>query len=334
MARLPPAPGFDGYEEHREQVAIWKRWIQWERTDPLVLKADNFSAYFKRVVYAYKQATIAMRFEPQFWYEAAEFCFSVGMESDGNSFLTQGIAANPESCLLAFMQADRTESTLPAGSGDDYKDKCAAMVRPPFEKVLDALYDLLAQTEKRKKKSVERIEEKFAHTKEEFPDDMDDDEIHQARQAREADRNGQVKAVETVIDTHISQIKKTLTFAWIALIRAMRRIQGKGRMVDKGSNDPKGRKWIGGLRESFEEARKRGRLTSDVYVAAALMEHYCYREAVIAENIFGRGSRLFKNDPKFQLEHIKHLININDITSRSSNVLDFAANATRCSRQV
>ena len=91
IPRLPPAIGFDGDVEHQEQVEIWKKWIQWEKEDPLVLKEEDVAQYKRRIIYVYKQATITMRYEPEFWYEAAEFCFANGMETEGNDFLEQGI---------------------------------------------------------------------------------------------------------------------------------------------------------------------------------------------------------------------------------------------------
>ena len=107
LPRLPPAPGFEGHDEYMKQADIWKRWIKWEKDDPLVLKDEDASAYRARVVYVYKQALMSMRFLPEIWFDAADFCFQNGMETEGNEFLRQGIDANPESCLLAFKRGDR-----------------------------------------------------------------------------------------------------------------------------------------------------------------------------------------------------------------------------------
>ena len=66
--RLPPALGFEGDAEYVKQVEIWKRWINWEKEDPLVLKDEDPAAYKARVVYTYKQALMALRFWPEMWY--------------------------------------------------------------------------------------------------------------------------------------------------------------------------------------------------------------------------------------------------------------------------
>ncbi|RPA91590.1 hypothetical protein L873DRAFT_1848187 [Choiromyces venosus 120613-1] len=36
LRRLPPASGYEGYEDYMRHVELWKGWIQWERGDPLV----------------------------------------------------------------------------------------------------------------------------------------------------------------------------------------------------------------------------------------------------------------------------------------------------------
>ncbi|KAK5279338.1 mRNA 3'-end-processing protein rna14, partial [Cryomyces antarcticus] len=102
----------------------------------------------------------------------------------------------------------------------------------------------------------------------------------------------------------IKLLSRTVSFIWIALMRAMRRVQGKGKV-----NDP-----VGGSRQIFTDARKRGRLTSDVYVASALIEYHCYKDPA-ATRIFEKGMKLFPEDEAFALEYLKHLISINDITN-------------------
>jgi len=102
-------------------------------------------------------------------------------------------------------------------------------------------------------------------------------------------------------------LTRTISYVWIALMRAIRRIQGKGKVGDP----------IGGSRQIFTDARKRGRITSDVYVASALIEFHCY-EPEATKKIFERGLKLFPEDEGFALEYIRHLIANNDHTSKSS----------------
>ena len=308
--RLPPALGFEGDAEYVKQVEIWKRWINWEKEDPLVLKDEDPAAYKARVVYTYKQALMALRFWPEMWYEAAEFCFQNDMESEGNEFLIQGVNANPESCLLAFKRADRIELTAEPEEGEEGLKRRGDAVREPYNKVLDALYDLINQTKKREEQTIARVKEMFAQQVPSSPedsndDDDDDDSGNRAINPREAALQAQIQAIEAGNNAQIHLLKRTISYAWIALMRAMRRIQGKGK--------PNGA--VGGFRQIFADARRKGRILSEVYVTSALIEYHCYKDPA-ATKIFERGMKLFPDDENFALEYLKHLIAINDITSR------------------
>ncbi|MCJ1430343.1 mRNA 3'-end-processing protein rna14, partial [Sticta canariensis] len=306
---LPPAPGFDGDIEYLEQLEIWKRWIQWEKNDPLVLKPDDIAAYRDRVVFVYKQALMAMRFWPELWCDAADFCFLNTLEAEGNDFLTNGIAANPESCLLTFKRADRLELNTANEEGDESIKRRGAAVREPFDRLLDALYDLIGKAKAREAQDLARIEAQFAIDDIEQrnginADDRDEDFTDEDREAREKRKAEQLDGVKNVNAAQIRLLSQTVSYVWIALMRAMRRIQGKGKVNEQ----------IGGSRQIFTDARKRGRITSDVYVASALIEFHCY-DPETTKKIFERGLKLFPDDEGFALEYIRHLIANNDHTN-------------------
>lgn len=301
--RLPPVPGSDGDVEYLLQIEIWKRWINWEKGDPLVLKEDDLAAYKARVVYVYKQALMALRFLPEIWFEAADFCFLNDLETEGNEFLNNGVDANPESCLLAFKRADRLEIT---SEPEQDPIKRGTKVREPYDRLLDALYDLIAKARTRESQDVTRLEETFKPSPDTQPARTeDDDEDDQSEtKAKESVKKAQIDAVRHAHSIQISILSKTVSFAWIALMRAMRRIQGKGKPGE-----------VPGSRQIFADARKRGRVTSDVYIASALIEYHCYKDPA-ATKIFERGAKLFPEDENFALEYLKHLIDINDVISK------------------
>lgn len=304
LPRLPPVPGSEGDVEFAHQVGIWKSWIAWEKEDPLVLKEDDDAAFKARVLYVYKQALMALRFVPDIWFEAAEFCFLNDMETEGTDMLKQGIEANPQNCLLSFKLADRLEVT---SDSEQDSSKRAGKVREPYDKLLDALYELINKARNQESQDVTRIEEAFAQQN---PDaqaiqDEDDDGLPSEAKEKEAAKQAQIDAVRKAHSIQINILSKTISFAWIALMRAMRRLQGKGKPGE-----------LAGSRQVFAEARKRGRITSDVYIASALMEYHCYKDPA-ATKIFERGAKLFPEDENFALEYLKHLIDINDIISKS-----------------
>ncbi|CAG8942219.1 unnamed protein product [Penicillium salamii] len=297
LPSMPPMPGAEGDTEYAAQAEIWKRWLAWEKEDPLVLKEEDPAAFKSRVVYFYKQALMALSFLPEIWFDAAEFCFLNDMENDGNEFLKQGIEANPESCLLTFKRADRLEVT---SETEQDSAKRAAKVREPYDKVLDALYELINKARDRETQDVARIEENFAPKPSEVQPENEDEPDPEAKE-RESTKAAQIDAVRKAHSGHINTLSKTLSFAWISLMRSMRRIQGKGKPGE-----------LAGSRQIFAEARKRGRITSDVYIASALMEYHCYKDPA-ATKIFERGAKLFPEDENFALEYLKHLLDINDV---------------------
>lgn len=324
LPKLPPAAGFDGYDEYMNQVKLWKVWIEWEKNDPLYLKENNKALYNKRVLYLYKQALMALRFWPQIWYNAAEWCYENELTEDGDNFLKDGIEANPESCLLAFRQAHQIELT---GEFEDDKDNVrkGEAVRASFNKVLDALYDLTNKMKKREESALSRAKETNAaqiaaedaaraQGTKDSDYDSDDDEaertakIERRQQAKEVALQGQLQAISAGYNAQIQTLRKTLSYAWIALMRTMRRIQGRGRHDAPPGTAP-------GFRGIFAEARKRGKLVSDTYIASALIEHNCYQDPA-ATKIFDRGMKLFPDNEQFALEYIKHLVRQNDATSK------------------
>jgi cleavage stimulation factor subunit 3 len=309
LPKLPPLPGFDGDQEYRHQVDLWQRWIAWEEEDPLALQSDELEEYKKRIIYVYKQAVMALRFWPEIWVDAAEWCFANNMEKEGETFLEDGITANPESCLIAFKKADRLESRLATDDADKGPAERGAIVRAPFDKLLTSLYDLLAQLKERENREMAKLEESLAldaSISAIISKAEDEEEENEADKAvREAAKNVKTKAIESRYASQTRVMWRTISFAWIALMRAMRRIQGKGAVKDA----------VGGSRQIFADARAKGKITSDVYVASALIEHHVYKDPA-GTKIFERGAKLFPEDEVFILEYLKHLLSTGDTTSK------------------
>ncbi|CZS92531.1 related to mRNA 3'-end-processing protein rna-14 [Rhynchosporium graminicola] len=313
LPKLPPAPGFEGDQDYLQQVQLWKAWISWEQEDPLVLKDEEPELYKQRVLYTYKQAVMALRFWPEIWVEAADWCFNNGMEKDGDSFLNDGLLANPESCLMAFKKADRIEFTLSTGESDKSLAERGSLVRAPFDTLLDTLYELAKQVKIQENAELKKVDETP------YVDDIDasiraitkadDDEDNDADvQYQEAAKAARRKVVQETYAMQTDLLSRTISFTWIALMRAMRRVQGKGSPKDSGKDA------VGGSRKVFADARGRGKLTSDVYVAAALIEHHVYKDPA-GTKIFERGAKLFPEDAGFTLEYLKHLLSIGDTTN-------------------
>lgn len=312
LPRLPPAPGFDGDEDFMEQVELWKKWIAWEKSDPLELKADEPATLNSRILYVYKQALMALRFWPDMWVEAAEWSWENhigGAEGRdrGLDFLLEGIDANPESVLLALKHGDRVEATYPVGEGDDAKVDRGNAVKAPYVKVVDTLYELVKKLKEEEKAAIDRISQNnpWDLPSENPADDDEDANASGDKAARDAAKQAQIKTIQQGYSVRGSVLSKTISYVWIALARAMRRVQGKG-----GPKSP-----IGGMRQVFSDARSRGKLSSDVYVAIALMEWKVYKDNA-GVKIFERGARLFPEDEYFMVEYLKFLHSRDDHISK------------------
>ncbi|KAI1815100.1 hypothetical protein GGS20DRAFT_360549 [Poronia punctata] len=311
LPRLPPAPGFQGDQEFLEQVKLWKAWIAWEKDDPLVIKSEDPATYQQRVLHVYSHALMALRFWPEMWVEAAEWCFENNVTKDGKevglSLLVDGVAANPESALLALKHADRIELTQRTGEDDDAKAALAQAVRAPYDKVLDTLYDMIKKLKEKESVEVAKIGEDTATkpaSSETARGEEDDDEgeIKENSISTQA-KQDRIKAVQDGFAVQIQMLSQQISYLWIALARAFRRLQGQGK-----SSPPTG------LRGIFTEARGRGRLTCDVYIAIAHIEWDVYQDPV-ATKIFDRGSRLFPDSEDFFVEYLKHLHARRDFTN-------------------
>ncbi|KAI0005761.1 hypothetical protein F4779DRAFT_597688 [Xylariaceae sp. FL0662B] len=315
LSRLPPAPGFDGEQEYIEQVNLWKAWIAWEKDDPLVLKADDPETYRQRILHVYKQALMALRFWPEMWVDAAEWCFEnnvVGRDGQdlGLQFLVDGAAANPESSLLALKHADRIESTQSADEDDVGKVALAQAVRAPYDKVLDTLYGMVKRLKDQEVAAIAKIEEDATindgtAASPGLDDDEDDEGEIKEKSSAENTKKDKIKAVQDGFAVQIQMLSQQISYLWVALARAFRRLQGQGQAK---STPPSG------VRGIFTEARQKGRLTSDVYLAIAQIEWDIYEDNV-GTKIFDRGAKLFPEQEHFIVEYLKHLHTRRDFTN-------------------
>lgn len=308
---LPPLPGFAGDDQFGTQVRKWREWIMWEKSDELVLKQDeDLEGYRKRIDYAYKQATMALRFYPEIWFEAAAWCFEQGTEhwrKEGEAYLDGGIIAVPESPLLALRKADVVEISF-RGKGESEEILIANgnKLDVVYEKVHGALYALKKKYQEREQRLLADVEEHYASLIPEdrpnmpFTEEDDDDEEEEAPQkpkTQDEQKAEQIAAIKSSTAALQDVLKNTITYVWIAKMHAFRRVQGasRPREVKKG------------FRGVFGEARTRGWITSDVFIVSASLEHFVGEG--FATKIWERGLKLFSTDEAFILGYIKHLIN-------------------------
>ncbi|CAK5012823.1 unnamed protein product [Meloidogyne enterolobii] len=54
-----------------KQAELWRKYIQWEKSNPL--NTEEYGQYARRVIYSYEQALLCLGYMPDIWYEAAFF---------------------------------------------------------------------------------------------------------------------------------------------------------------------------------------------------------------------------------------------------------------------
>ena len=310
LPKLPPLYGCDGEDEFATQVEKWRGWIAWEKEDPLVLKDEDIAAYRKRILFAYRQAVMSMRFYPEMWFDAASWCFEQGTDEyneQGEKFLDRGITACPESVLLSMKKADRIEESLEGGNSESAQMENANKVEPVYEAVLTALYALNTKTVQRKQNAIQEIKQHFAslppedgETEEAQNDDDDSNKEDAGKPKTRAEQEeAQIRAVSNPYTAHLETLKRTISSIWVAKMRCYRRLQGSG--TGKGDGD------IKGFRGIFTQARGRGCLTSQVYIASAQLELHASRDSNVAKRVFERGMKLFPTDEVYALEYMRYL---------------------------
>ncbi|KAJ3563456.1 hypothetical protein NPX13_g8191 [Xylaria arbuscula] len=306
-----PRAGFEGDQEFLEQVKLWKAWIAWEKDDPLVLRSEDMASYQQRILHVYKHALMALWFWPEMWVDAAEWCFENKITNkEGNdvglAFLVEGAAANPESVLIALKHADHIELTQRVGEDVQALTALAQAVRAPYDKVLDTLYEMIKKLKEKEASAITRINEDTTESdvnEASGGDDEDDEGEIKEPSTSIISKQDRIKAVQDGFAVQIQMLSQQISYLWIALARAFRRFQGQGK-----SSPPTG------LRGIFTEARSKGRLTSEVYIAIAHVEWDVYQD-VVATKIFERGSRLFPDSEHFFVEYLKHLHARRDFTN-------------------
>jgi cleavage stimulation factor subunit 3 len=182
-------------------------------------------------------------------------------------------------------------------------------VRAPYDKVLDTLYEMMKKVKDKESTAVAKINEDTSTesvAKATAGGEEDDDEGEVKESSTIAlSKQDRIKAVQDGFQVQINMLKEQISYLWIALARAFRRLQGQG----KGPQSPTG------LRGIFMEARSRGGLTSEIYIAVAHIEWDVYQDPV-ATKIFERGAKLFPEEEHFFVEYLKHLHARRDFTSK------------------
>jgi len=85
--RSIPATPPTGSQFEASQKALWRKYINWEKTNPL--KLDDRNMVIKRVMFAFEQCLLCFTFHPDVWYDAASY-----FENTGRDLIERGDMQN------------------------------------------------------------------------------------------------------------------------------------------------------------------------------------------------------------------------------------------------
>ncbi|KAF8361303.1 suf-1 [Pristionchus pacificus] len=106
-----------------KQVELWKKFIQWEKGNPM--DTEEYGAFARRVIYAFEQALLCLGYYPEIWYEAALFMQKAAQELEIKGDVKQASAMREEAILVvcwAWRPAPVGSSPRRRNDGDDGKE--------------------------------------------------------------------------------------------------------------------------------------------------------------------------------------------------------------------
>ncbi|GLG95529.1 Protein suppressor of forked [Gryllus bimaculatus] len=71
LNRNSPSVPPTGHPEELKQVDLWKKYIAWEKSNPL--RTEDTTLITRRVMFAFEQCLLCLGHHPDVWYEAAQF---------------------------------------------------------------------------------------------------------------------------------------------------------------------------------------------------------------------------------------------------------------------
>lgn len=189
------------------QLMTWKRYIEWERTNPL--KLEDKAALVSRIVYAYKRALLMLRHFPELWYEASSYLNEAAKADEALSMLKQGVDAISTSALLHLSLADLYESRnqVPAA-------------KQLYESLVENLEQKISGINARAEAEMTRV---AAAVQAQYKASaaLDGEEREERRQKEKA----AVDKVDAARMKEVGEVREALALAWVFYMRFSRRTE-------------------------------------------------------------------------------------------------------------
>jgi cleavage stimulation factor subunit 3 len=234
--KIPRPPTWSPTE--RLELEAWKNWIEWEKSNPLLL--DNENVLYSRIIYAYRQAIMNLRFYPEIWYSAIEYAKSKGKDSEAMEFMKNGIKANKLSFLLHYQLASSEEENNRITEARNTLELLISNIGQEYEKM-----NKMAEFMKLQLNTEDEVDTNLLSTVPESEKEV----ILERKQKRQIQR----EMVNKEHEARAENIANDTTNAWIAMMNAVRRVEG-----------------VKSARQIFAKARKMTPLSHHIFVASGI----------------------------------------------------------------
>ncbi|KAJ1725645.1 mRNA 3'-end-processing protein rna14 [Coemansia erecta] len=318
-----------------EFLDSWRKYLGWELSNPLHL--EDPVLLHRRIVYAYNQACMALRFYPEIWIEFANYLQSRELTNEAIEKLQMASKVIPSSLAVQFAYAEMAERhRLPDVSKQVYT-QVISLTRSDIDRTSQRYTRRL---EKLNKQLTEPAASKnpantdadgmqgFAEDDGEISELSEDSESgnssnynsdgyasdasdmdvvgsgghEQTSQSKKALKmlKRRIAKTKSRMERRLKEKRETYTLSWIMYLRYAQRSEG-----------------IESVRQLLRKIRAEpaGYITYHVYVAVALMEYHIAKRPVIAGKLFELCAKTYSDQPEFISKYMDFLINSGDDTN-------------------
>ncbi|KAJ1732749.1 mRNA 3'-end-processing protein rna14 [Coemansia biformis] len=338
---LPTAPEWTPREI--QHLDAWKQYLEWEVSNPLRL--SDPAAVHQRVVYAYEQACMDLRFYPEVWIEFAEYFSSSGQQNEALAKLRTASSVLPSSLAVQFAYAEAAEML-----------KQLDVCKDVYEHVVRTMRLAIDRVTSRYSRKLARLERKLAHLSPK--DDAGEGQASAAgaeapavptpvpapdSESEEDSSGGGESGADTSLASDSDaggaagpgrgsaqrRAEWRAVRARKAIERRMERVEARREGELKGKRAAYSLVWIMYLRHAQRteginavrqllrrpRAEPAGYLTYHLFVAAALMEYHVAKRADVAGKLFEYYAKAFPDSPEYIVEYMNYLISSGDDTN-------------------
>ncbi|ORX73662.1 Suf-domain-containing protein [Linderina pennispora] len=309
-------------------LEAWKRYLKWEISNPLRLTES--AGVQKRVIYAYNQACMALRFFPEVWIEFASYLWALGQRDAALAKIRDASEVMPESLAVQFSYAEMAEKMKQFSLCKDIYEGLVTSARSALENV-SAKYtrrlDKLSQKLNKMKEAANAGDHAMDSPSAAPANDGEDSAVSSESECEQSasegddfmgDSEGKAKRLlekrisrtRVRMEEKMSEKRTTYTLIWTMYMRYVRRCCG-GRATTPA-----------------------GYITYHLFVSAALIEYHVGKRPDVAGRLFEYYSKNYSDDTEYILQYITHLINSNDDKNARAVFERFHAQAAGESKQL